>query len=55
MSEQRSERFQAFVDWCNKYVTGDKKGQAQIFLDRQFRPLDTVERSHLFTGRLTTV
>lgn len=26
-----------FVGWCQKFVTGDEKGQAQIFLDCLFR------------------
>jgi len=26
-----------FVAWCGKNVTGDEKGQAQIFLDRLFQ------------------
>jgi SAM-dependent methyltransferase len=26
-----------FVDWCAKHITGDEKGQAQIFLDRLFQ------------------
>jgi hypothetical protein len=26
-----------FVTWCQKHITGDEKGQAQIFLDRLFQ------------------
>ena len=26
-----------FVEWCAKHITGDEKGQAQIFLDRLFQ------------------
>jgi hypothetical protein len=26
-----------FAAWCGKHITGDKKGQAQIFLDRLFQ------------------
>lgn len=26
-----------FIAWCNQNITGDEKGQAQIFLDRLFR------------------
>ncbi len=26
-----------FVAWCRKNITGDEKGQAQIFLDRLFQ------------------
>lgn len=26
-----------FVAWCGKHITGDEKGQAQIFLDRLFQ------------------
>jgi len=40
------EKLSDFVAWCGKHITGDQKGQAQIFLDRLFqgfgqsRPLD---------------
>jgi hypothetical protein len=27
-----------FVQWCESHITGDEKGQAQIFLDRLFQP-----------------
>jgi len=26
-----------FVAWCQMHITGDEKGQAQIFLDRLFQ------------------
>jgi len=26
-----------FVAWCQQHITGDEKGQAQIFLDRLFQ------------------
>ena len=37
MSDARTERLAAFVDWAHAHVTGDEKGQAQIFLDRLFQ------------------
>ena len=36
MHESRQVALQNFVDWCGKHITGDEKGQAQIFLDRLF-------------------
>src|SRR4051812_13423093 len=33
----RRARLRAFVDWAAAHVTGDEKGQAQIFLDRLFQ------------------
>lgn len=30
-------RLSEFVAWCAKHITGDEKGQAQIFLDRLFQ------------------
>ena len=30
----KRERLEEFVAWANKHITGDEKGQAQIFLDR---------------------
>ena len=29
-----------FTAWCGKNITGDEKGQAQIFLDRLFQAFD---------------
>ena len=31
------EKLAEFVAWCQKNITGDEKGQAQIFLDRLFQ------------------
>ena len=31
------ERLAEFVTWSEKHITGDEKGQAQIFLDRLFQ------------------
>jgi hypothetical protein len=33
----REQRLRQFVDWVAGYVTGDEKGQAQIYLDRLFQ------------------
>ena len=33
----REQRLTQFVDWVAGYVTGDEKGEAQIFLDRLFQ------------------
>lgn len=37
MSDARKERLAEFVAWTRKNVSGDEKGQAQIFLDRLFQ------------------
>jgi hypothetical protein len=37
MSQDRIQRLQQFVDWSAQNITGDEKGQAQIFLDRFFQ------------------
>ena len=37
MNDDRSHRLQSFVDWTAAHITGDEKGQAQIFLDRLFQ------------------
>lgn len=34
---QRIKRLKDFVAWSNNHITGDEKGQAQIFLDHLFR------------------
>ena len=34
-----AEKLQTFIQWCVAHVTGDEKGQAQIFLDRLFQAL----------------
>lgn len=31
------EKLSEFTAWCGKHITGDEKGQAQIFLDRLFQ------------------
>jgi type II restriction/modification system DNA methylase subunit YeeA len=33
----RVEQLSSFVAWSNKYITGDEKGEAQIFLDHLFQ------------------
>ena len=30
----RKDRLESFVEWAGQNITGDEKGQAQIFLDR---------------------
>src|SRR5829696_4869376 len=35
--QSREALLQHFVDWTAKNITGDEKGQAQIFLDRLFQ------------------
>ncbi len=35
--ESREERLSKFVQWCAAHITGDEKGQAQLFLDRLFQ------------------
>jgi type II restriction/modification system DNA methylase subunit YeeA len=37
MSDSRTEKLSAFVAWAAQHITGDEKGQAQIFLDRLFQ------------------
>src|SRR5256886_13751763 len=37
MGQSRESLLQDFVDWCAAHITGDEKGQAQIFLDHLFR------------------
>jgi len=37
MNEDRAKRLQDFLDWTAQNITGDEKGQAQIFLDRLFQ------------------
>lgn len=31
------EKLQEFVAWCARHITGDEKGEAQIFLDHLFQ------------------
>ncbi|MEM7682780.1 MAG: DNA methyltransferase [Planctomycetota bacterium] len=33
----RVTRLHEFVTWCSEFITGDEKGQAQVFLDHLFR------------------
>ena len=35
--QTRESLLQDFVNWSAAHITGDEKGQAQIFLDRLFR------------------
>jgi len=35
-----AEKLTEFVHWCRQYLTGDEKGEAQIFLDHLFQALD---------------
>jgi hypothetical protein len=37
MHEARKQRLAEFVVWSGQHITGDEKGQAQIFLDRLFQ------------------
>lgn len=37
MTTVRQDRLTEFTQWCANHVTGDEKGQAQIFLDRLFQ------------------
>ena len=37
MYEDRKANLQRFADWCKHHITGDEKGEAQIFLDRLFQ------------------
>lgn len=37
MSDARKQRLAEFVSWTRDNITGDEKGQAQIFLDRLFQ------------------
>ena len=40
MHEDRKERLTEFVGWVREHLTGDEKGEAQIFLDRMFRAFE---------------
>ncbi|MFA7235459.1 MAG: hypothetical protein WC058_01230 [Phycisphaeraceae bacterium] len=37
LDPHRQQRLQQFVAWCKQHITGDEKGEAQIFLDRLFQ------------------
>ena len=39
MNEAQSESLRSFVAWSGEHITGDEKGQAQIFIDRLFQAL----------------
>jgi hypothetical protein len=34
LSNERKQRFEEFVSWFDKHITGDEKGEGQIFLER---------------------
>jgi hypothetical protein len=34
-----AEKLKEFVDWCASHITGDEKGEAQIFLDHLFQAI----------------
>jgi hypothetical protein len=36
-SVPNTDKLAEFIAWCQKNITGDEKGQAQIFLDRLFQ------------------
>jgi len=38
----REAQLREFVGWCQSRLTGDEKGEAQIFLDHLFRALGHV-------------
>jgi negative regulator of sigma E activity len=49
-----------FTAWCQKNITGDEKGQAQIFLDRRwplpgFHSVQRARRSRSNRSESTTV
>ena len=37
MAGLRKERLEKFVSWAREHITGDEKGEAQIFLDHLFQ------------------
>lgn len=37
MQGDRKTRLTAFAEWVRDHITGDEKGQSQIFLDRMFQ------------------
>lgn len=37
MDRVRQQRLADFVGWTRKHIRGDKKGEAQVFLDRLFQ------------------
>jgi SAM-dependent methyltransferase len=36
-NHERQQRLEIFVAWCDAHITGDEKGQAQVFLDHLFQ------------------
>lgn len=59
---EREQLLSQFVEWSARHITGDEKGQAQIFLDRLFRAFGQkgrgrrrrqLRRLHLSAGRHT--
>ncbi|HLX60899.1 MAG TPA: hypothetical protein VKX17_06415 [Planctomycetota bacterium] len=43
LRHSRQQRLHEFVDWTRQHITGDEKGQAQIFLDRLFQAFGSAE------------
>ena len=37
MDKERKQRLKEFVAWVGEHITGDEKGEAQLFLDRLFQ------------------
>ena len=37
METERARRLASFVSWVGANITGDEKGEAQVFLDRFFQ------------------
>ncbi len=37
LRDEKVQKLRAFVEWVGQHITGDEKGQAQIFLDRLFQ------------------
>jgi hypothetical protein len=37
MLESHQPRLAAFVEWVRQFITGDEKGEAQLYLDRLFQ------------------
>jgi hypothetical protein len=37
MDETRKQRLAEFVAWATLHISGDEKGEAQVFLDRLFQ------------------
>jgi hypothetical protein len=39
------QKLQAFIEWFQANITGDEKGEAQVFLDRLFQRTQRSKRS----------